>query len=230
MWNTFKLSILSTSTLLLLAACGGDTTTTEEPAGTDDPAVETPTDSTDDTGDETTDNTGEDNADDTTGDDASDGVTEGTDVATDTTNGISNVDFPVSLEDAVQTFLDANGESVNIDEIDFDDDNNVYTYEISGWDDANEYDMEIDAETGDIVGEETESESDNDDQEMIDINNILTPQEAMDIAEQELGADVLIEGWTIEVDDGITVYDFDTEGAGDDDLTLNAETGDVVDR
>lgn len=206
MLNKLKLSILSTSTLLLLAACGGETTTTEDPAGTvDDPAVEEPTDSSE-------------TADDTAGD-----------TTDDTTSGISNVTFDVSLEDAVQTFLDNFGVDVNIDEIDFDEDSNTYTYEISGWDANNEYDMEIDATTGDIIQQESDTEENNDETDVINVDNIISPQEAMDIAEQELGADTVIDGWTIEVDDGITVYEIDTEGITGD-ITLNAETGAVVDR
>lgn len=225
MLNKLKLSILSTSTLLLLAACGGETTTTEDPAGTvDDPAVEEPTDSS-----ETADDTADDTAGDTTDDTAGDTTDDTTNNTADTTSGISNVTFDVSLEDAVQTFLDNFGVDVNIDEIDFDEDSNTYTYEISGWDANNEYDMEIDATTGDIIQQESDTEENNDETDVINVDNIISPQEAMDIAEQELGADTVIDGWTIEVDDGITVYEIDTEGITGD-ITLNAETGAVVDR
>lgn len=226
MLNKFKMSLLSVSTLALLAACG-DTTPTEDPAGTvDDPVVEEPADTTDDATDDTADDVTDDTADDTTDNTAGDTTGD----TADTTNGISNVTFETSLEDAVQTFLDTFGVDVNIDEIDFDSDRNTYTYEISGWDASNEYDMEIDANTGEIIRQESDTESDNDDTDMIDIDAIISPQEAMDIAEGEYDAGVMIDGWVIEVDDGLTVYEIDSDGMLDDDLTINAETGAIVDR
>lgn len=211
--HKIKLGTLSLSAVALLAACGDDTTT-DEPI-TDDPAVEEPTDET-----PTEDTTADDTA------DVEDPGNVGPGGSVDTSQGISNVEFPVTMEQAVQIFYDTFGENINIDQIELDEDIRGYEYAISGWDDANEYDIDIDAHSGEIRDQETDADNDNDD-DIINLENVMTPQEAMDIATADAGVDFVKE-WTLEVDDGITVYEIDLEGA--DDVTINAETGDIVDR
>lgn len=228
MLNKVKLSLLSVSTLALLAACGNNTQT-EDPA-VEEPVVEEPAGTTDDTADDMAGDAIDDTAGDTTDDTADNMAGDATGEAPDTTSGISNVTFSTTLEDAVQTFLDTFGVDVNIDEVDFDEDNNTYTYDISGWNQNTEYEMEIDANTGDIIKQESDMESDQDETDVIDFDAILSPQEAMDIAENEYDTGVIIEGWKLEVDDGVTVYEIDSDGVLDDDLEINAETGDVVGR
>lgn len=219
MIKKLQLGIVSLSTLALLAACG-DGSPTQEPAATDDPAVQEPAQPEDTTDDATDDATA-----DVPGEDEPDSGGSGT---FDASNGIWNVEFTVTFDQAVQLFYDTFGEDVNIDEIDFDSDRNVYEYSISGWDDQNEYDLDIDAESGDIREQETDRDSDNDN-EMINMENIISPQEAMDSAIQDPDSDI-IEGWKLEVDDGMSIYEIDFEGAMDDDIKVNAETGDIVDR
>ena len=136
------MGIVSLSAVALLAACG-DTGTTEDPT-VEEPAVEEPatdpaTDN-DTTDDATTDDTTDDTAD----------TTQTTD-APDTSNGIYGVEFAVSLEEAVQIFHDTFGEEINISDVEFDTDRGNYEYEISGWDDENDYELDIDATTGEII-------------------------------------------------------------------------------
>lgn len=210
--NKIKLGALSLSAVTLLAACGDDTT--PDAPTVDDPVVEEPA--------------VEEPVEDTTPDDTAD-VEDPGDVGSggsvDTSQGISNVEFPITIEQAVQIFNETFGENINIDEIELDEDIRGYEYSISGWDDSNDYDIDIDAHSGEI--KEQESEPDNDDDDIINLENVIAPQEAMDIATGDAGVD-FIEGWTLEVDDGITVYEIDFKGA--DDITINAETGDIVDR
>lgn len=144
-----------------------------------------------------------------------------------TTEGILNMDFAVSFDQAVQTFHDTFGENANINEINLDSDRNAYEYNILGWDDTNEYDIEIDAETGDIKEQDTEAENDNDQDGILDLDNIITPQEAMDTAAQDAGSDY-VEDWKLEIDDGLTVYEIGLEN--DNDVKIDATTGDIVDR
>lgn len=211
--NKIKLGALSLSAVALLAACGDDTT--PDAPIVDDPVVEEPA--------------VEEPAEDTTPDDTAD-VEDPAEVgpggSVDTTKGINNVEFPITLEQAVQIFHETFGENINIDEIELDEDIRGYEYSIAGWDDANDYDIDIDAHTGEIKGQESEPDNDNND-DIINLENVITPQEAMDIATADAGVD-FIESWTLEVDDGITVYEIDLKGA--DDITINAETKDIVDR
>ena len=61
----------------------------------------------------------------------------------------------------------------------------------------------------------------------MELGDILSPQDAIDIAVQESGSDY-VEEWSLEEDDGITVYDINIENGND--ITLNAGTGDIVNR
>lgn len=208
------MGIVSLSAVALLAACG-DTNTTEDPA-VEDPAVEEP--ATDPATDDTTDDaTTDDATDDTTAD-----TTQTTD-APDTSNGIYGVEFAVSLEEAVQIFHDTFGEGINISDVDFDTDRGNYEYQISGWDEENDYELDIDATTGEVNEEETDRDSDRDN--VIDFNAIISPTEAMDIAVEESGSD-FVEDWSLEEDDGFTIYEVNIENGND--VTIDAETGDVL--
>lgn len=205
-----QLGIVSLSALALMAACG-DSNTTQEPADTNEPAVEEPNQS------EETDDKNE--TEKPAADDAG---------TLDTSKGLSNVEFPVSVEQALQKFYDTFGENINIDQIELETDRNIFKYSISGWDEQNEYELDVDAETGEVVKQEKEQDNDRDD-EILNMDNIITPQEAMDIAIKDTGSEN-IESWKLEVDDGITVYEIDFEDSAYDDITINAETGAIVDR
>lgn len=209
--HKIKLGTLSLSAVVLLAACG-DNTTTETPADnpeTNNPVVEEP--AVEEPADDTT--VGETDSDTATG-------------TVDTTNGIDNVEFPVTMEQAVQIFNETFGENINIDDIELDEDMRGYEYSISGWDNENDYDIDIDAHSGEVKEQETDRD-DNNNEDTINLENVISPQEAMDIATADAGVD-FVEGWTLEVDDGMTVYEIDLKGT--DDITINAETGDIVDR
>lgn len=212
------MGIVSLSAVALLAACG-DTNTTEDPA-VEDPAVEEP--ATDPATDDTTDDATTDDATDDTTDDTTADTTQTTD-APDTSNGIYGVEFAVSLEEAVQIFHDTFGEGINISDVDFDTDRGTYEYQISGWDEENDYELDIDATTGEVNEEETDRDSDRDN--VIDFNAIISPTEAMDIAVEESGSD-FVEDWSLEEDDGFTIYEVNIENGND--VTIDAETGDVL--
>lgn len=143
----------------------------------------------------------------------------------DTTQGIYGVEFQVTLDQAIETFRETFGEDVNIDEIELDSDFDTYAYRMSGWDTENEYELKIDADTGDVLDEQSEPNDDTED--ALNLEGIITPAGAMEIAVTESGSDVVKE-WTLEEDDGMTVYEVDIENS--DDITLDAATGNVVDR
>lgn len=145
-----------------------------------------------------------------------------------TTEGIATQWVQIPLEDALQIFFDTFGEDINVDQIELDEENGALVYSISGWDDQNEYELDINAETGDVTEQESERDNDSDDT-IINLDNLISPPEAMEIAIDETGNEV-VESWTIEVDSGLTVYEVDMGGPNDDDITLNAETGEVVNR
>jgi uncharacterized membrane protein YkoI len=148
-------------------------------------------------------------------------VTSSTETATQESPGIETVVFEVSLEEAIETFS-AEFNQPYIDEIEFDNEDGRYVYDFEGWDGQFEYEMKIDARTGEIIEKEKESETDRDD--ILDLENILSPQEAMAIA-LEVSGGRYVKEWTLEVEDGVTVYDVDVEGG--EDVDVDARTGEI---
>lgn len=208
-----QMGFISLSALTVLAACGNGGTQ-EEPPAQEDPTTEEPAPAPEDEASQ-----------DGAADDDTAGQDDTAPDTADTSSGIYNVEFQVSLDDAIQTFYDTFGDDVTIDQIDFDEENGIYEYDIDGWDQENEYSLEINADTGEILEESSESDDDQDD--TLDLENIITPQEAMDIAVEEAGSDI-VEQWTIEEDDGLTVYEVELENADDDDIKIDASTGDII--
>ena len=203
-----KLGVLSLSAVALLAACANDDAELTDNPVVEDPVTEEPTDNTNET-DEATE------------------PEEPTNVmgSQDTSNGIYDVEFPVTLEQATELFAQTFGQDVNISSIELDEDIRGYEYDLSGWDGEQEYELSLDAHSGEIKKQDIEQDNDRDD--IINFDNIITPREAMEIAVNDTEVD-FIEGWSLEEDDGIIVYEIDLQGS--DDITLNAETGDIVDR
>lgn len=221
-FKKFKLGLISLSAFTILTACGDNTEQmpdTETPPDTTEETTEDPAD----TGNGTDDQTGDESTSDDTGTDT--GTDTGSDTGTGTAStGILSMSFQVSLDDAVQTFRDTFGENVNIDQIEFDDDDGQYYYEIQGWEGQNEFELEINAETGDIREESTETDDDPE-EDILEIENYITPEEAMNAAVESSTTDV-VESWSLEIENGRPVYDIDLEGAND--VDIDAETGDVI--
>lgn len=218
--KAIRLGVLSLSASLLLAACDDNDTQDTTP-------VEDDTEQTGDTvaGDDTAaDNTGEDDTDDTAADNTSDDETDGAaDDATDS-QGIQGMTFSVSLDDAIDQFYETFGsEDINISEIQFNHDDGRYLYEFEGWDGQYEYELDIDAETGEIVQQEQDYDDDSGD--ILDLEGIISPEEAMEAALDASGSGY-VEEWDLEVEDGRTIYDIDVEGGSD--QQVDAQTGDVL--
>lgn len=220
-----KVGVLSLSATLLLAACDDaddtlDTTPVEEET-TETDNGDTADNQTEDDVDEVEETAEEeaDTEDDTVEEDATDEDSSITD-----SRGLENMSFAVSLDDAIDLFYETFGsEDINIEEIQFERDDNRFVYEFEGWDESNEYELDIDAETGDIIKQE---QDDNDDTEdILDLEGIISPQEAMDIALEAAGSGY-VEEWKLEVEDGRTIYEIDIEEG--DDQEVDAQTGDVL--
>lgn len=208
--KAIKLGVLSLSAGLLLAAC--DTSNNEDLQDT------IPEDETGQVEDTPTD---EGTTDDTTTDD---GTTD--DTATDTQGqGLESMTFEVTLDDAISTFYDTFGsEDINIESIQLNRDDGRFLYEFEGWDNQSEYELDIDAETGDIVQQEQDEDSDTDG-DVLELDSIITPEEAMTTALEASGSGYVQE-WDLEVEDGVTVFDIDVEDG--DDQKVDALTGELV--
>lgn len=216
----WKLGLVSLSALAIMAACGNDNDPlpdTETPDTTEEP-TEAPADSENGADEQTDDQTNEES---TT--DPSD--TTGTeDTATQTASeGLLSMTFQISLEDAVKTFHDTFGENVNIEEVEFDENNGEFYYKIDGWEAQTEYELDIHANTGEIHKENTEDNEDPDG-DILEIENYISPEEAMQAAVDASSTD-FVEEWTLEIEDGRPVYDINLDG--DNDVEVDAETGEI---
>lgn len=211
MKKSLKLALLTSASVLTLAACGDNTTQeTTEPETeeqTTDTTEDSATDENTDTTDENTDDQGDDQA------------------ANTDSQGIENMDFAVSLQDAVETFKGEVGDdAVQITDVNFDTENGAYVYEFTGFSNGTEYEGSIDAETGDVVDFESEAGEDMDD-DVLDLDNVIDPSEAMTAALDSAGS-VYVKEWELDVENGTPVYDIDIENASD--VKVNAETGEVL--
>lgn len=88
----------------------------------------------------------------------------------------------LSLEEVVDIYM---GEYPNaqIQKVDFDKDFGDWTYEITGVSENREYDVEINAVSGDIIKAD---EDDVDDDAYLAFDTIITPEEAIEIAKTAL--------------------------------------------
>ncbi|MER2063180.1 MAG: PepSY domain-containing protein [Alkalibacterium sp.] len=218
--KAIKFGLLSLSAGVLLAACNGE----DEP--TDMNPIEEETTETDDTepieeqpAEDTEDGTGESDVTDESETDATYDSAAQTD-----SPGIEGMTFSITLDEAIDLFYETFGsEDTNIEQIEFDDDNGRYLYEFDGWDGEFEYELDIDAETGEIVKQEQEQDSETDD--ILELEGIVTPNEAMDAALEASGSGY-VEEWKLEVENGQTIYDIDIEDG--EDQKIDAVSGDVL--
>lgn len=144
-------------------------------------------------------------------------------------SGIEDKEFAVSLDDAVAKFKETfTEEGIEVSGVELDEDDGKYAYAIQGFKENKEYEVKIDAESGDILAQEEEIDDDNDDSDddiAIDFINIISPQEAMTKAlENNKG---YVKSYELDHnDDGKLVYEIDIEDG--DDVELDAQTGDIL--
>lgn len=215
MTNSKKIALLALMSAGILGACGTDTGSDSESSDSSSASQETASESqTDDTSSESS----------SSSESANNKGQQ---------QGLSNQEFSVLLEDAVQifndTYPDASIESVQFD----DDDNQTYEYDIDGFDDSSEYELSVDANSGETREQESENDDDND-EEALNFDNIISPQEAMETALTEIGSGHVDE-WELDSEDGTPIYEIslentDSQDDDDEDITLHAETGEILER
>ena len=109
-------------------------------------------------------------------------------------------------------------------EIDWEDDHNAWIWTVKTLVDGTDHEVDINADTGEIV--KTEEDSTNDKEKAIDLNDPMTFEEARDKAlEVREGR---ITEWKYEWDDNRPEFEFDIEKDGNsEDVVVNAETGEA---
>lgn len=160
---------------------------------------------------------------------SSESATESSSNNSESAQGINEQEFEISLDDAIQIYNETHPDS-SIETIDFDEDNGKYEYDFDGFDDANEYELSVDATSGESIDKDTDNDDDNDN-EVLNLENIVSPQDAMTTALEEVGSGY-VDGWQLDTENNLTVYEISIENSqdDDDDIIINAETGEFIRR
>ena len=135
--------------------------------------------------------------------------------------GIEEKEFNISLDDAVDKFKETfPSEGVEVSSVELDEDDDNYVYDIQGFDENKEYEAKIDAESGEVLAQEEETDEEVKDNVAIDFVSIISPKEAMDKAlENNEG---YVKSYEIESnDEGKLVYKIDIEDGNDVELDLS---------
>lgn len=143
---------------------------------------------------------------------ASEADTAGDDAKTDSNTATENA-ITLSAEDAIKIFSDKYA-NVKIDEISFELDNGVYVYEINGFDDANEYEMEINAADGSIIKDKSEKDRDPDDK-AIGLALLGNANELIESAKTDAGEGFYLDSYSIDVEDSGSITKIDIEVKND---------------
>ncbi|MDN6626714.1 MAG: PepSY domain-containing protein [Pisciglobus halotolerans] len=143
--------------------------------------------------------------------------------------GIEDVTFEYDMLDAVDQFNDQFS-NAKITSIEIDSESDSYVYEIKGYNDSNSVELEMDANSGEVV--KTDDSDDLDDtanDDVLDLDGLISPQEAMKAALDEVGSGYAKE-WEIDSKNGEPYYEIDVEDAeqADDDVHIDAKTGDFI--
>ncbi|AEB30715.1 hypothetical lipoprotein precursor [Carnobacterium sp. 17-4] len=195
-----KLGLISGSALALLAACGTETPNEETPTSTPESESSSSMESS----------------------------------ATSDSSSVSSTNFEgksfsVTYEQAVADFQEAYPDAA-ISSVDFDKDFGEYTFEINGFDDTQEIEWEVNAETGEETKNNTEKkDSDFDDQELM-VDDVMAIDELIANSEEEAPNATMV-SWNLEVDDDTKTPVFTgefEEGNNEVDVLLNAETGEFL--
>ena len=150
---------------------------------------------------------------------ASEADTAGDDAKTDSNTATENA-ITLSAEDAVKIFND---------KISFELDNGVYVYEINGFDDANEYEIEVNAADGSIIKDKREKDN-TADKKAIDLGLIKNIDELVATSLKDAGDGYHLDSFSIEHEAGITKLDIEVEDANGKDIEYeyNLETKELI--
>lgn len=248
--HKYKLATLVLTTGIFLSACGdggeeeaqapeeentetsveetGESTddTTEDSSTEEDTAEEGTDDTTDDTSGESTDDT-----EDTT-DSTDDTSTDGTDTAEDSEStdatGVAVLDQLGSTPDEAVSAAQENFDG-DLVELELDQEGGDWVYNVSMENESEEYEVRLLADDLSIMNEQTENNDDSDMNDGFAYEDAIPHEEAVQTAIDEVGGE--LEGWTLDRDDGQLEYDVEmvnTDSGNDMDVTINAESGEVI--
>lgn len=140
--------------------------------------------------------------------------------------GIEAKTFDYDMEDAVDEFNNTFSKA-KITSIKMDNDNDNYVYEVSGYNDSNALNLEMDADSGEVV--KTDDAKDRDEKsedDVLDLEGSISPEEAMKNALKEAGSGYAKE-WEINSVNDKPYYEIEIEDTdkANRDVRIDAKTG-----
>ena len=139
--------------------------------------------------------------------------------------GLNGKTFEVELEEALKIFYDTFGDNtIEITSFQLEEESNGYDYEIEGFKDGIEYEIEIDANTGNVKSSSKEKDT-KDNYIPIVLSEIVSPEKAIEVALQNTTSEY-VEEWKIKTEDGKLVYDIDFKEGKD--VIVDAKTGEFI--
>lgn len=134
-------------------------------------------------------------------------------------------ELPISAEQAIEIATETAGGG-DLVQIEIDHDDGTWEWELELVMDGTQHELDIDATTGEVTEHQTDDDEDQD--PVVDVTSPMAYTEAIEIAlGEEPGR---VSGWDLDSDDGTIRYQVDidrAEGAGDVDVEVDVETGDV---
>lgn len=241
-WTKLGVTLFATSALLV--ACGDSSSSqpatqtesaTEQSSQTDDQVKDASQDESKDDSQEESSADKTDDKDDKDDQDDQDDQNDSADDADDssqtssTTVGLEEQEFETDVEKAISLFEDSY--TASIDSISLSYDDGVAKYDVDGFDDQKEYEVVINAETGEIISQSDEVENDDDsDEQAIDFSKVVSAKEAMTAALGSIEGGS-VEEWTLHYEDGLLVYEIellDDNGQAIDEIIVDAETAEII--
>lgn len=137
-----------------------------------------------------------------------------------------NAAVNISQTDAVNKFNERFG-SKSIEEIELKHKKNRYVYEIEGFDATKEYKIKIDANNGNVLKADSESRDSDDHESALDLNNLISRQQATQIAQSKAAGNV--EEWSLEMKKDRPVWNIELKnGHAETEVEIDAKTQSIL--
>ncbi|MEK4201218.1 PepSY domain-containing protein [Cytobacillus sp. FSL K6-0265] len=141
---------------------------------------------------------------------------------------LAEAEIEVSLQNAVDIFL-REFEVDDITKVELDSDMDQWKYDVAGITNDKEYELVIDAHTGDILNKSEEGIEKGEKDQGISLNEVISPSEAIKIVQAETSNE--IGGWTLEVENGTEQYEIEVrDGSEEIDYIIHAISGELEGR
>ena len=140
--------------------------------------------------------------------------------------GLEQIDLELTIDDFITFFQQSfNSRKIHIEaiELELDDEQDRYVYEIEGWDDEYRYELKVNAKDLRIIAQEKKEHFES--RDILDLANIIPPKEAM-MKAIEANAGSRVEEWELEMDQGRLVYVIDFSDG--EEQIVNALTGELL--